>query len=446
MNVFRLLAIIVFFINPVFAQKKAVWSTPQNDSLYMGARIDDMYFFNGEIGLAFSSHTNIVKTIDSCKTWHTKMKSTNPLYTYFRSIEFSKGNKYGVVASLYGTIYRTIDSGETWSDISVNVPDTGSDKKRICGLTHADSVFFGVGWWGGTVARLYKSYDNGLNWTVDYIDTTLATGLVDIMSLNDSVFLASGTRQVGGFPRESVVLKSTDRCKTWKKVFSDTTIGGKIWKLQFLNDQIGYGSIEQYYFYDTIAYIQTKDGGENWNIHGVGSSALLSGTGRAAQGIGFINEQFGYIGGMFSGLFETTDSGKTWKHNYFGNGYNRFFAIDSNLMYACGGTVYQLKLQNNSAIKKTTNSLKESRVVLHPVFPNPSSGRITIEFDLSSPENVLLEVVNLNTRTVSRVATGYFKKGHHKYEWNGQGLADGNYIVWLGTDTGPFIQKFTLLK
>ncbi|MBL7682628.1 MAG: hypothetical protein JNK00_04670 [Flavipsychrobacter sp.] len=374
------------------------------------------------------------------------MKSNFPSNTFFRSIEFSKGNRYGVAASLYGDIYQTSDSGESWIDISANVPDTGLNKNRICGLTHADTIFYGVGWWGGTVARLYKSSDNGLNWVVDYIDTSLATGLVDIMSINDSVFLASGTRQVGGLPRESVVLKSTDRCKTWKKVFSDTAIGGRIWKLQFLNDQIGYGSIEQYYFYDSIAYIQTKDGGDTWNIHGIGSVVLTGSLRKSAQGIGFINEQFGYVGGMFNGQFGTTDSGKTWLHNFFGNNYNRFFVIDSNLMYASGDVIYQLKLQDNSTIKKTTTNRGESRVVLHPVYPNPSSGVITIEFDLSFPENVLLEVVNLDTRTVNRVAAGYFKKGHHKYVWDGQGATKGNYIVWLGTDTGPFVQKFTLLK
>lgn len=429
------------------APAQSGWFTPLNFGLIPpatpeSARYDDIYFISHDTGILVSSFGMIFKTRDGAAHW--ELKKVTAAGVYFRSVEFSGDGQVGIAGTLSGTIYRSADRGETWDEISSSISDTGSDAKRICGLGHYGNIFYGVGWWGGNVARFYKSTDAGVTWSTSYLDASLATGLVDITFLSATKGFVTGCRSyAGGSKLESVVLKTLDGGVTWTKVFSDTTIGGRIWKIQFIDNEYGVGSIEPMYK-DTVAMIKTTDGGDNWTILTAGHVDAWTGV-YGTQGIGFLNRQKGWLGGYYSGMFETNDGGLTWDSLAINAECDRFFLIGGT-MYVSANTVYKYNSDDS-----TTRVIAAPAVSylhkLYPVVPNPGRGIVQIEFDINVHQtNTVLEIVNTDGRKTYPVMTGYLKPGHYVYKWDGRDAPDGNYIVWLGTDEIPMVQKFVLKK
>lgn len=419
------------------------WFTPLNFGLLTPpgeVRFDDIYFISRDTGIVVSSFGMIFKTYDGAAHWSLKKVATPS--TYFRSVEFSSDGQVGIAGSLdaNGVVFRSADRGETWEDITLAIQDTGASPRRICGLAHYSNTFFGVGWWGANQARFYKSTDAGFTWTTSYIDTTVASGLVDVIFLSSRKGFASGYHRLPSGRHESVVIRTLDGGDTWTKVFGDSTIGGRVWKLQFLDNLTGVGSIEPLYR-DTVAMIKTTDGGDTWLLTSVGHINGWA-TGWGTQGIGFVNKDHGWIGGYYNGMFETLNGGLTWDTLQVNEKCNRFFLID-NTMYLSAGTVYKYNGEHHSGISTTTPVSYQHK--LYPVTPNPAKGIISIEFDVNAPaNNIVLEVVNIDGRKTYPVMSGYLGRGHYKYTWDSSSAPAGNYIVWLGTDDAPMVEQFIL--
>ena len=426
--------------------QSASWFTPLNWGLVPidsnAGRYDDVYFISHDTGILVSSYGMIFKTYDGAFHWYLKKAATPS--TYFRSVEFSGDGQTGIAGTLSGTIFRSIDRGETWDDISDAITDTGVYRKRICGLGHYGNTFYGVGWWGGSVARFYKSTDAGVTWATNYIDTNLATGLVDITFLTSDKGFITGCRAYNNnIGRESVVLRTLDGGNTWTKVFSDTTIGGRIWKIQFVDSMFGVGSVEPGY-HDTVAMIKTIDGGNTWQLISVGHNTPWT-FGWGTQGIGFLNRNKGWLGGYYNGMFETNDGGITWDSISINEECDRFFLVDSTF-YVSANKVYKYSSNHNPGTESVPNAPTFIHK-LYPIKPNPSNGDVQIEFDINIHQtNVVLEVVNTDGRRAYPVMNGYLKPGHYSYKWDGANAPNGNYIIWLGTDEIPMVQKFTLNK
>jgi len=421
------------------------WYTPLNWGLMPVdsnvGRYDDVFFISHDTGVLVSSYGMIFKTDDGAAHWLLK-KAIAP-GVYFRSVEFSGEGQYGIAGTLSGYVYRSTDRGETWNDISAAISDTGTDAKRICGLGHWGDIFYGVGWWGGTLARFYKSTDAGVTWTTSYIDTGLASGLVDITFLSANNGFITGYHAYNGTMRESIVLHTLDGGNTWTKVFSDTIIGGRIWKIQFIDSLYGVGSIEPMYK-DTVAMIKTTDGGNTWQLITVGHVNSWSWISAGTQGVGFLNRQQGWLGGYYNGMFQTNDGGLTWNFLDTNEECDRFFLIDSTI-YVSANTVY--KYSANTSDETSTAPAPAFVHKLYQVSPNPSTGMVEITFDINVHQtNVVLEVVDLYGRKTYPVMHGYMKPGHYSYKWDGSNAPAGNYIIWLGTDEIPMVQKFTLIK
>lgn len=429
-------------------------SSAQNSWHYMGnsasnasytGRIDDVYFLNKTVGLALGD--NIMKTTDGGDTWVTKTNLSSNFPNRLRSIEFLDDQLTGIVGmvGMPANVYRTTDGGETWKDISLKIKDTVDTvgNRSICGLAHVGNIFYGVGLYAGYKARFYKSTDKGQTWTVSQVDTSLATQLIDVHFISADTGFASGSCSANGRTAdESVVLKTTDGGTSWKKVFSDKTIGGRLWKMQFLTNQIAYGSIEAMHEPDTIAIIKSIDGGNSWQIIGVGREPSQ----KITQSVGFITPMRGWVGGWYNGVYETQDGGISWTKieiTNFTEDVNRFFRLDSNDMIASGYGIFRFGDKKNFTTS-TQEVRKKETVILLPIYPNPTGNKIHIEFDLEIASTVILQVVNIEGKQVYPIINKIHRPGHYQYEWDASHLPDGQYMVWLDNDLAPITQKFTV--
>lgn len=72
---------------------------------------------------------------------------------------------------------------------------------------------------------------------------------------------------------------------------------------------------------------------------------------------------------------------------------------------------------------------------LYQNYPNPSSGRTSISFDLPTAEYVQLEVFDLTGRLVTVLVDDRLDGGRHTVEWNTSGLASGVYLYRITAGT-----------
>jgi hypothetical protein len=144
-----------------------------------------------------------------------------------------------------------------------------------------------------------------------------------------------------------VILYTEDGGKSWVNRVADISdsfpLGEWGWKIQFLNENIGFVSLENF---NQGAILKTTDGGKTWTrlrINDPQGNANL-------EGIGFIDENQGWVGGWgsadFQGGFssETKDGGQNWQDaNQIGQFINRFrfFGNPVTVGYASGKTVYK---------------------------------------------------------------------------------------------------------
>ena len=107
---------------------------------------------------------------------------------------------------------------------------------------------------------------------------------------------------------------------------------------------------------------------------------------------------------------------------------------------------------NNESVNIFINEeVYPDEFLLKQNFPNPFNPITNIEIDLSSSENIKLIVFDLNGRQVKELASGYFNKGIHSFEWNsldynGSEVSSGVYIYQLIAFDQVYSKKMLLLK
>jgi photosystem II stability/assembly factor-like uncharacterized protein len=107
----------------------------------------------------------------------------------------------------------------------------------------------------------------------------------------------------------ALILKTSDGGKTWLKVYQSDRPYETTWKASFPTEKIGFVTIQSYNPDPNVKQqriAKTTDGGLTWQEINLVEDATAR-----EFGIGFIDENHGFVGTMNSG-YETKDGGKTW--------------------------------------------------------------------------------------------------------------------------------------
>jgi photosystem II stability/assembly factor-like uncharacterized protein len=319
------------------------------------SRTDDIWFVDPMIGWAVNSDGKILKTTDGGISWQQQFQTpivrNRPIY--LRSVGFANPlNGWVGTVSEQQRLYHTTDGGATWT-IAANLP--ANAPLKICGLSVVnESVIYASGTNdpADIPARMMKTVDGGATWTA-WDMSEHATILIDNYFVNpDCGWVVGGKadRSIANPNRDNVipvVLYTEDGGHTWVNRVADLSssfpLGEWGWKIQFLNEMVGFVSLENL---NQGAILKTTDGGNTWNrlrINDPQENANL-------EGVGFIDENQGWVGGWgaadFQGGFssETKDGGQNWQDaNQIGQFINRFrfFGNPVTVGYAAGKTVYK---------------------------------------------------------------------------------------------------------
>ncbi|WP_309640548.1 YCF48-related protein [Flavobacterium sp.] len=423
----------IFFLSLLFAlniQAQLQWRPlPTAITNIDNQRFDDVFFINDNVGWAANgAYAAVYKTTDGGANWTTQVTETSLGGNYyFRNIEFLDEN-IGFLGTLNNLFLKTIDGGTNWIPVT-NLP---TNPAAICGLDAVGtSTIYGCGAYFSP-AFVIKSSDSGATW--QYTDmSAYATALVEIQFLDESIGYASGADSNGG-----VVLKTTDGGLTWTPIFHSSIAGEYVWKLQILptNTNVVFGSVEAN-APNNGKMIRSLDGGANWISKEVPFTSV--------QGIGFLTETHGWVGGYTATIgtnfpfMETNDGGDTWTDAGVGGNLNRIFFLSDHLAYASGATIYKFSESSLS----NPNFVETNRVPLKvDVLPNPIKDKLNVSITFTQNDHIVLELYDATGRFIKSLKNDVIKNPSTKNYSFDFPYPSGTYLLNLHNDTGRQSVKF----
>jgi photosystem II stability/assembly factor-like uncharacterized protein/dienelactone hydrolase len=302
-----------------------------NTERYPGKQ-DDIAFINEKEGWYVNGYGSIYHTQNGGETWEKQLEKKG---TFFRCIAFvdSLRGFAGTVGTDYFPnvtdtipLYGTSDGGKTWNPVSY----AGPYVKGLCAMDIVKEQFINHGKTDykvhiyavgrvGSPANLMVSHDGGLTWTSNSMNKDCKM-LFDIKMFDKNNGFACAASDEDLEKSNAVILKTSDGGKSWKKVYQSQRPFECTWKASFPTKEVGYVTIQSYNP-DSNAKQQriakTTDGGNTWN-----EINLIEDAGAREFGIGFIDENHGFVGTMNSG-YETKDGGLTWAPVNLGKACNK---------------------------------------------------------------------------------------------------------------------------
>jgi photosystem II stability/assembly factor-like uncharacterized protein len=445
-----LMLLLLLNIGTLFSQQQYVWKELTAAPISPG-RHDDAWFVNERIGWVVNIYGHIYKTSDGGFSWETQLVQPE---TDFRSVVFLD-SLTGFVGNLgteeYGggtdttILYRTTDGGQSFQPIDNLI--IGQKPRGICGMWAVnDTAIFAVGRVRGP-AFFVKSTDGGNSWHSKSLDS-LAAGLIDCYFISPDTGFAVGLTNSFHPNSSGIILSTVDGGETWQVAHITSRTGEWCWKISFPSRKVGYVSLQRN-SETPIYFLKTTDGGITWQ------EKLFSQSHYYVQGIGFVNDSVGWIGGTNAHpTYTSSDGGNTWLNAGFGNRINRFRFVNDSVGYAVGVTVYKMTRTAVSSVLETPIN-SPTAFALHQNYPNPFNPSTLLSFDLPQPGEVRLDVYDMQGRQVKTVAAGAYAAGHHSVKWygtNNTGVAVSSgvyfYRLTLQSAATPFVQtrKMVLVR
>jgi photosystem II stability/assembly factor-like uncharacterized protein len=418
---------ILAFAGQVRAQQ-IMWKTLSLPIASAG-RYDDIFFISPQVGWAIDGgHVDgqspvlgrIYKTIDGGTTWNLQFDSA---LNYLRSIRFVD-SLHGWVGTLgldifaiHDTtiLYETTDGGATWLVADSKIQ--GTKPAGLCGMfaVDTDNIYI-CGKFAGP-AYILKT-NSGKSW--QSIDMNAYAGrLIDIYFWSrDSGIVVGGT---ASDTSHALVLLTTDGAKTWSVKYWSKTPEGWGWKISFPTRSLGYVSVEHAPTSQGGSFLTTTDRGMSWTARSIGTPDA------DLQGIGFINERIGWIGGWMDGVYTTTDGGSSWAKSNQSTAANRFRFFGDTLAYCAGQQLYKIAVTSPNSVSK---SILPADLDTQN-YPNPFVSSTTIMFTLPREEQVIITLFDMEGRKISDVVKANFSSGTHSIKINEPQLPTGAIFYQL---------------
>jgi photosystem II stability/assembly factor-like uncharacterized protein len=440
---FRNLWLVIFIFPAALLGQTSSWQTLTGVPIV--TRYNDVYFVTPARGWIANGSGQIYRTVDAGISWQQQFQKGT---VHFRSIGFVdslNGWAGNVGPGEFGAtdtsiIYQTIDGGKTWAPIKGFI---GPKPGGLCGMHVVnDSVICAVGRVRGP-AFFARTTDRGKTWRSKDM-SQYAAGLIDVYFFHPDTGVAVGLTKAPNDSSHGVVLLTVDGGQTWDKRLVTSRIGEWCWKVSFPSRKVGYASLQRDRL-SPIYFLKTTDGGKIWQ------EKLFSNSYYFVQGIGFINEKTGWIGGSSasSSGYQTTDGGETWQPAGFGSRLNRFRFLNDTLGYAVGQRAYKYTahITHISSRKQTA----PAAFALMQNYPNPFNPSTTIKFNLPKKSHVKIAVFDVNGRQIDEILNQTYEAGAHVIIWDaadkeGRPLNSGVYFYKIDAADFTASRKMIVLR
>ena len=160
----------------------------------------------GDLGDEYFEMGGIFKSLDNLRTWErTNISDTLGVFC------MAMNSRNEIFVGTSGGVFRSLDVGETWTEINNGLPD----KEKLPRENYFFHLLVNPGndyIFTSTYSTLFKSEDNGKNWT--------KTGLSDVQSISDIAINKDGVLFVVGWndTPQNGVYYSLNNGDTWSKL------------------------------------------------------------------------------------------------------------------------------------------------------------------------------------------------------------------------------------
>lgn len=361
-------------------------------------------------------------------------------------------DEVGFFTNTAGSIYRTVDGGDTW-ELAIHFPR--DQIKQIVFVDSSLGFALSPRSFTGDQVGLLKTVDGGQTWEVTPNE------------LNDAITFLPLDDTSGIKSHFSGISKSADAFSTWEvkyemPFFIDYDIGvpfgeistfqklpsGSIVALRSDNLARDHGVVS-----DSISFVLSSgDSGETWQ-------ALWQGTPYAFQAMHFANDNIGWLGGEWNTILKTLDGGITWNLQYqdslLQQGIKSILAVDSLVVYAIsndGVAFFSNDGGNNWQTQKVYDNFETQHKIF---FVNPTkgflvgfNGRILVSDGQGLDWQPLYDTFNTQIHAIDFVNSQVGWAGGRQFD--GRGFlfktTDGGYS-WTPQDTGAgFIIDIEMLS
>lgn len=317
---------------------------------------DDIAFGSSSHGWYGNGEGRVYRTADGGDSWTQVWHQPG---TFVRALGFFDGQR-GILGNVgpgafpnvtdQVPLYHTADGGSTWIAARIEGPRPGG----ICAIEIHNSAHIdrgervdrmtahAAGRVGGP-AHYLRSSDRGASWRSADL-SALTAAIYDVKFIDSRTGFIAGSSSPDLAQARGLILRTDDGGDSWREVFRSARAFETVWKLHFPTSGIGYGTVQSY---DRDAansrrfVAKTMDGGRTWSeVPLVDSAAWRS------FGIGFADENIGWVGGATGGL-ETRDGGRSWAPAEMGRAVNKIRFVGSGRSrraYAIGSDVHRLDL------------------------------------------------------------------------------------------------------
>lgn len=319
----------------------AQW-TPTGYNETMG--VNDLHFLNGKIGFAAGYH-QVYKTVDAGNTW---TQISNNVFVNGPSCVWFFNETTGIIAGSSGggelQIAKTINGGNTWSITTL----TGM------GFNSPNQILFfdnNEGYIACREGKIFKTVNQGSSWT------QLTTGTTNDIT---SIHFPSATVGYATLSYSDKLLKTINGGSSWSQISLDQLRSVK--HVYFTDVNTGYLACGN----STI--LKTSDGGNSWTPFSFGTSDVF-------YAIKFISTQNGYAVGDGGTIAQTSNAGDTWSTvpSGLGTSNNLLYSIDfpnadTGFVATLHGPGIILKTFNGGGFTSVDEIIKNNDFI---IYPNP---------------------------------------------------------------------------
>jgi hypothetical protein len=131
------------------------------------------------------------------------------------------------------------------------------------------------------------------------------------------------------------------------------------------------------------------------------------------------------------------------KYNDYTEGGTYCIALSNDMKYIVRNVGTKILLYysryNGSSINEPSNNG-------YSLFPNPTTGNYTLQFEQLVTEETQIQITDLNGVVIKLIYNGILEQGNKTYEVNTNGLSNGTYYVQILSSHQNELLKLIILK
>ena len=353
-----------------------------------------------------------------------------------------------------GDVYKSIDNGANWTSSNIGAALNIADIE----IANNGYLFLST-----TQNGVYRSTNEGLSW--QQLPMTAGIEARDVESKSGTIFVSTKDNGLG---------KSTDNGDTWAGA-SGSVPESNVGAFTITNN----GTLLLGVKGSNGLYRSTDDGASwthtnfpmNFRVYSltVASNNIFAGTAEYLDGIyksvddgatwqKLSNASASYeyysngiftsdgkllIGVLNTGIYGSTDLGNTWQ--LFNNGLTSLYGFV--LAQAPNGTIYATSGDGVFKSTGTTNIGNDGTVInsyrLEQNYPNPFNPSTTINYNLPVQQHVSLKVYDVLGNEIATLINVEQNAGSHSIDFNASQLGSGVYFYRL--ETGNFAETKSMI-